>query len=96
MNKTIAVAAIMLTSLTLPASAAPMPSGAPSLSGQSLVLTIAAHANCEGLKTDLIAVQDERDAYNSNEENWALKDEIRDLDERLEGIRDEMSSAGCP
>ncbi|MCY0150503.1 hypothetical protein OEG84_23045 [Hoeflea sp. G2-23] len=96
MNKTIAVAAIMLTSLALPASAGPMPSGASSLPVLSLVLTIAANTNCEGLKTDLDAVQDDRDAYNGNEENWALKDEIRDLDERLEGIRDEMSAASCP
>ncbi|AKI01512.1 hypothetical protein IMCC20628_02817 [Hoeflea sp. IMCC20628] len=91
MTKTMAMAASILLSIALPAGA--MPLGTPNLSGHSLVLDIA--ADCEGMLAELAVIQDDRNAYNGDEGNWALKDEIEELDKRIEGLQDELISGGC-
>jgi len=91
MTKTMAMAASILLSIALPAGA--MPLGTPNLSGHSLVVNIA--ADCEGMVAELAVIQDDRNAYNGDEGNWALKDEIEELDKRIQESHDALSAAGC-
>jgi len=95
MGKTTVMATSVLLAVGYAGSVGGLPLGTANVPTNPLVQTISDSSECAGIKASRAEVQDSRDAYNGNESNWALKDEIRDLDNQLNTLDDELVAANC-